>query len=115
MPVTIRDIAQRAKVSKSTVSRVINRSGPVSKQTEEAVLSAIESCQYHPSEIARSLTLKKTRTICLIVQDIRNPYYALACWYAEKFFRDAGYSTVICNADSDPTVETSARSTVCCA
>jgi DNA-binding LacI/PurR family transcriptional regulator len=107
MSVTIREIAQKARVSKSTVSRVINRSGPVSKETERVVLAAIESYQYQPSEIARSLTLKKTRTVCLIVQDIRNPYYSLACWYAERFFRDAGYTTVICNADSDPSVERS--------
>lgn len=102
MGVTINEIARLANVSKSTVSRVINRSGPVSKQTERAVLRAIEEVGFRPNEVARSLTWKKTRTICLLVQDIRNPYHAKACWYAERFFRRAEYLVVICNADSDP-------------
>lgn len=102
MGVTINEIARLANVSKSTVSRVINRSGPVSRKTEQAVTRAIESVDYRPSEIARSLTWKKTKTICLIVQDIRNPYFARACWYAERFFRGVSYLTVICNAGNDP-------------
>jgi LacI family transcriptional regulator len=107
MGMTINEIARLANVSKSTVSRVINRSGPVSPETEQAVKRAIESVDYRPSEVARSLTLKKTRTICLIVQDIRNPYFARACWHAERFFRSSDYLTVICNADNDPENESS--------
>jgi len=105
--VTIDGIAKLANVSKSTVSRVINQSGPVSKKTREAVLHAIESVNYQPNEIARSLTLKRTNAIGLIVQDIRNPYYARACWHAERIFRKYGYITIICSADNDPDMEES--------
>jgi DNA-binding LacI/PurR family transcriptional regulator len=104
---TINEIAKLAHVSKSTVSRVINKSGPVSKQTQEAVLNAIASVNYRPSPIARGLTLKKTNTIGLILQDIRNPYYATASWHVERFFRRFGYITIMCNADNDNDIEKS--------
>ena len=107
LAVTINEIAKLANVSKSTVSRVINKSGPVSDKTRDAVLSAIESVNYQPSQIARGLALKKTNTIGLVVQDIRNPYFALACWHVERFFRRFGYITIMCNADNDPSVEMS--------
>ncbi len=105
MKVTINDIAKIANVSKSTISRVLNESGPVSDRTRKAVTKAIKSLNYHPNEIARSLSLKKTHTIGLIVQDIRNPYYAYACWYAEQIFRKDDYRTIICNADNNPEQE----------
>jgi LacI family transcriptional regulator len=100
--VTINDIAKLAKVSKSTISRVINNSGPVSEKTRKAVRDAIEVLNYQPNEIARSLSLKKTQTIGIILQDIRNPYYAKACWYADTHFRNYDLRTIICNADNDP-------------
>jgi LacI family transcriptional regulator len=107
LAVTINEIAKLAQVSKSTVSRVINKSGPVSKKTEENVLRAIASVNFRPSPIARGLTLKKTNTIGLVIQDIRNPYYALASWHVEQFFRRHGYITISCNADNDSKVERS--------
>jgi LacI family transcriptional regulator len=107
VPVTINEIAQLARVSKSTVSRVLNESGPVSEKTKRAVLDAIESADFRPSHIARSLTLKRTNTIGLVVQDIRNPFYSLACWYAERFFRRYSYITIMCNTDNEISVEQS--------
>jgi LacI family transcriptional regulator len=103
--VTINDIAKITNVSKSTISRVLNESGPVSEHTRNVVVKAIKSLNYHPNEIARSLSLKKTHTIGLIVEDIRNPWYAQACWFAERIFRKDEYRTVICNADNDPEQE----------
>ncbi|MFW6137847.1 MAG: LacI family DNA-binding transcriptional regulator [Spirochaetota bacterium] len=105
MKITIKDIAKISGVSKSTVSRVINKSGPVSKKTREMVANAIKILNYKPNEVARSLVLKRSQTLCLIVQDIRNPYYAHACWYSERVFRKYGYTTIICTADSDPKLE----------
>ncbi len=102
MNVTINDIAKLTNVSKSTISRVINRSGPVASQTRERVMKAIDALNYQPNEIARSLSLKRTKTIGIIVQDIRNPYYAESCWYAERMFKRFEYKTIICNADNNP-------------
>jgi len=105
--VTINEIAKLANVSKSTISRVLNQSGPVSAKTKKAVLTAVERLNYKPNEIARSLALNKTQTIGLIIQDLRNQYYAQACWYAERKLRNLGYTAIICNADNDPSIEES--------
>jgi len=105
--VTIKDIARLTNVSKSTISRVLNESGPVAEKTRKKVMDAITSLEYQPNEIARSLSLKRTKTIGVVVQDIRNPYYANACWYTERFFRKYDYKSIICNADNDPDVEES--------
>lgn len=107
MKITINDIARIANVSKSTISRVINESGPVSLETRQKVMEAVDALNYAPNEVARSLSLKRTKTIGVIVQDIRNPYYAYACWYAERFFRKFDYKIIISNADNDPEVEES--------
>lgn len=103
--VTINEIAKIANVSKSTISRVLNKSGPVSSKTKQAVLDAIETLNYQPNEIARSLALQRTKTVGLIIQDILNQYYAQAYWHAERILRKLGYAIIICNADNDPRVE----------
>ncbi len=112
MKVTINEIAKITNVSKSTISRVLNESGPVSERTKKTVLDAVKALQYQPNEIARSLAMKRTKTLGLIVQDIRNPYYANACWYTERIFRKFGYTTFICNADNDPKTEESFLNTM---
>ena len=99
--ITINDIAKLTNVSKSTISRVINESGPVSSKTREKVMQAIDALNYQPNEIARSLSLKRTKTIGVIVQDIRNPYYAESCWHAERVFKKYDYKIIISNADNN--------------
>ena len=74
MKVTINDIAELTNVSKSTISRVLNNSGPVSEKTRKAVTEAMERLDYKPNEIARSLSLRRTMTVGIVMQDIRNPY-----------------------------------------
>ncbi|EKQ51232.1 MULTISPECIES: LacI family DNA-binding transcriptional regulator [unclassified Clostridium] len=75
MPVTISDIAKRAKVSPATVSRVLNSSGYVKEDTKKRILAAIKEMNYTPSAIARSLSKSETNTIGVIVPDITNAYF----------------------------------------
>jgi LacI family transcriptional regulator len=75
MPVTISDIAKRAKVSSATVSRVLNDSGYVKEETKQRILVAIKEMNYTPSAIARSLSKSETNTIGVIVPDITNSYF----------------------------------------
>lgn len=60
---TIKEIADLAGVSKSTVSRVLNGSGSVNEQTRKKVLKLIKEYDYVPSSIARSLSSKSSNTI----------------------------------------------------
>ena len=67
MPVTLRDVAQRAGVSAMTVSRVVNGGGGVDADTQRRVEEAILALHYIPNRLARSLVSQQTKTIGLIV------------------------------------------------
>lgn len=75
MQVNIHDVAEKAGVSISTVSRVVNNNYPVKKETREKIEKVIEELEYRPNEVARSLILKKTSNIGVIVPGITNPFF----------------------------------------
>ena len=73
--ITISDIAQRANVSKSTVSRVINGTTKVNKEKEEAVLAAMEEMNFQPNVFAQGLASGNSKTIGVVTQNIGSPIY----------------------------------------
>jgi DNA-binding LacI/PurR family transcriptional regulator len=73
---TMKDVARRAGVSLSTVSYVINDSGPVAADRRARVLAAVQELGYAPSEPARSLKRRRVATIGLIVPDLGNQFFA---------------------------------------
>lgn len=68
---TIKDIARMANVSTATVSYVLNKTKPVSEETNKRVMDAIEEMNYSPNSIAKSLRRNKTNTIGVLAEDIR--------------------------------------------
>ncbi|WP_425060186.1 Catabolite control protein A [Sporomusa carbonis] len=98
---TIKDVAKFANVSVSTVSRVLNASGYVEKNTEERVLAAIKQLNYKPSQIARGLVNKQTKTFGLVLPDITNPFFPELARGAEDEARLHGYNIMLCNSDWD--------------
>lgn len=103
MSITRKDVARLAGVSTATVSYVVNEGPrPVSTETREKVLWAIEQLDYQPSAIARSLVTKKTNTIGFILPDILNPVHAAIAKAFEDALRAAAYSLVIGNSDESP-------------
>ncbi|MGI2295389.1 LacI family DNA-binding transcriptional regulator [Paenibacillus sp. GXUN7292] len=98
---TIRDVAKLAGVSVATVSRVLNKSGYVNKETERAVKEAIDLLQYVPNTVARGLAIKRMETIALVVPDISNPFFAELGRAAEDIARTYGYSIILCNSDNE--------------
>ncbi|MDQ6669350.1 MAG: LacI family transcriptional regulator [Chloroflexota bacterium] len=103
---TVRDVAQRAAVSTSTVSHVLNRTRFVSEEVQARVLAAMRELDYEPNAAARMLTLKRSNAIGLIVSDIRNPFFASVARGVEDVAQEHGYTVVLCNSDEDVTKET---------
>ncbi|WP_460022547.1 LacI family DNA-binding transcriptional regulator [Lactovum odontotermitis] len=89
---TIKDIARIAKVSVSTVSRVINNDSTVSTATAKKVLKIIAENHYQPSRIARGMVSKKTNMIAVVVSDITNPYFNQFVAILEKALLKSGYT-----------------------
>lgn len=94
------DIAKEAGVSKSAVSRVINKQSGVNKDKRKRVLDAIDKLNYTPNAMARGLVLRKTNTIGVIVRELSNSFYA-------EFIKDIhycadkkGYGALYCNRNS---------------
>ncbi|MCX5329831.1 LacI family DNA-binding transcriptional regulator [Streptomyces sp. NBC_00140] len=74
-PPTIRDVADRAGVSKSLVSLVLRGSEQVRPEKREAVTRAMEELGYRPNAAARSLSEQRTRTVGVLLNDLRNPWF----------------------------------------
>ena len=75
MAVTIEDIAKEAGVSIATVSRVFNKTKPVSTELRDRVYAVIEKNHFKPNRLAQGLITKKTDTIGIIVPDISNAVF----------------------------------------
>ena len=92
---TIRDVAKRAGVAPITVSRVINRSGPVSEATRKRVEAAIAELGYIPNRLAPSLRSRKTFLIALMITDLENPFYVQVIRGVEDVAQSHGYHMIL--------------------
>ena len=96
---TMTDIAKRAGVSASTVSRVINGTAAVHAATEDRVRAAIRDLDYHPNLLARSFRRSRTQTIGLLVPDNSNPFFAELARVIEDVGFQRQYNVILCNSD----------------
>jgi DNA-binding LacI/PurR family transcriptional regulator len=96
---TIRDVAEKAGVSISTVSRVFSGNIVVKEKTRQKVLSIAQELEYSPNNIGRYLKSGQTRTIGVLIPDIRNPIFPVIVRGIEDMARRLGYSIFLCNTD----------------
>ena len=100
MKVTIKDIAKKADVSVTTVSRVLNNKPDVGDDTRAKILKLIEDMNYNPNSVARGLVMQKTHTIGLIIPDISNPFFPQIARAIEDKAQEHGYSVIFFNTDN---------------
>ncbi|GFZ31080.1 LacI family transcriptional regulator [Clostridium zeae] len=102
---TIKDVAEIAGVTVTTVSRVLNDRGYISETTRKKVYDAMKELSYQPNELARSLFRKKSNIIGLIVPDVSHPFFAKLTSYIEAYAYAAGYKILLCNSYQDSVKE----------
>lgn len=102
---TIRDVAKRANVALSSVSRVLSNHPDVSDSMRERVQKAAEELGYQPDFLGQSLRSGHTRTIGFVLRDISNPLFATVAQRCEQELRRAGYSMIITSSDGDADAE----------
>lgn len=95
MPVTMRDVAQKAGVSLTTVARVINEQDEISAETRARIQAVIQELGYHPNPAVRGLATP--RTVGIVISDITNPYFAMVVRGAQDMARYRNYHVLLCN------------------
>jgi LacI family transcriptional regulator, galactose operon repressor len=105
MPCTIKDVARRAGLSPSTVSRSLNNSGYVSAETRRRVDEAVAALRYQPNWLAQGLRGKPSRLIGLIIPDISNTFYTAVARVVSSTLRARDYELVLCVNEEDADID----------
>jgi LacI family transcriptional regulator len=100
---TIAEVADVAGVSRTTVSHVLSGNRPVAQATRERVEGAIKVLGFRPNGLARSLRVKRSDTVALIIPDITNPYYPMLSRGLDDALSE--HRTLICNTDGARSLE----------
>jgi len=103
--VTIKDIARMANVSHTTVSRALNNKSRICKETKEKILTLARELNYRPNFIARSLVMRQTKTLGLVITTILNPFYTELAQGIEATAIELGYNIILCCTHSDLLIE----------
>ena len=98
MPASIEDVAKKANVSISTVSRVINRRELVNVKTRERVEKVIRELRYRPNAFARGLMLRKSGIIGLVLPDLHGEFYSEIIRGANLQAREMGTNLLLSSA-----------------
>ena len=98
-PMTLQEVARRARVSTATVSRVLNQGASVKSTTRARVLKVIQELKYSPNLHAQSLAGGRSRSIGVIVSNIENPFFLDIYKTVEAGAHAAGYEVIMANTD----------------
>lgn len=93
----IKDVARRAGVGVATVSRAINGSGYVSKETKDKIEKAMQELDYTPNELARNLFRKKSGIVAVLVPTLEHPFFSEFANQVEMELHERGYKMMICS------------------
>ena len=108
-PVTLKELARRAAVHPSTISRVANNDPMlrIAPATRDRIETLLRETQYRPNAVARGLKLKQTFVLAVVIPDITNPLFAAIFRGVEDVAGQRGYNVILCNTDGSPERERS--------
>ena len=98
---TIKDVAKRAGVSVATVSRVLNKKGPLSDDAIARVMSAVRELKYSPNLLARSLASGRSNTIGVILPSFKTPIWSEMAQTIENCAKELGYRVIFSVESAD--------------
>jgi len=101
----IEDVAEKAGVSVTTVSRVLNNRGYISQKTRDKVYEVMKELNYQPNEMARALFRRKSNMIGLIIPTVAHPFFCELAYYIEYYADLHGYKLLLCNSNRDVSKE----------
>lgn len=106
-PASLIDVARRAKVNISTVSRTINQTGKIGSETQARVLKAMRELGYKPNRVARRLRTRESSShlLGLIIPNIQNTFFADLARGVEDVAYKSNYAVLLCNYDEDEAKE----------
>lgn len=102
---TIKDIARKAKVSPTAVSMALNERPRLGKETRKKILRIAKELNYQPNFVARSLVMKRSHTLGLIITTIMNPFYPELAKGIEDKAMEFGYNIILCSTNYDMKLE----------
>lgn len=102
---TLKEVARLANVSTATVSHVINNTKYVSEDLKKQVYDAMETLNYQPNALAKSLKMQESKLIGVLISDIANPFFSTVVRGIENGLSEKGYNILLCDTDSDPEKE----------
>ncbi|HHW23402.1 MAG TPA: LacI family transcriptional regulator [Clostridiaceae bacterium] len=102
---TLKDVAEKAGVTVTTVSRMLNNRGYVSERTKKKIRQAMKELNYQPNAFARALSRKKSDFIGLIVPSASHMYFCKVIDYIEHFVSNNGFKLLLCNSNLEPKKE----------
>jgi LacI family transcriptional regulator len=97
----MRDVAERAGVSVTSVSHFVNKTRPISNAMQVRIEQAMAELSFKPNALARSLRLKQTKSVGVIVPDSTNPFFANITHSIEKELFAYQYNVILGNSDSN--------------
>lgn len=93
---TLKEVADKAGVTVTTVSRMLNKPQKVSQATTKRIRQAMQELDYQPNEIAQSLSKKTSNFIGIIVPSARNAFFAKVIDSMERYISSNGYKLLLC-------------------
>jgi LacI family transcriptional regulator len=104
MPVTLKELAARANVHASTISRVANNDPGlrIAAATRARIEALLRETGYQPNGIARGLKMRQTNVLAVVIPDVTNPFFAALFRGVEDAAAPNGFNVLLCNTDGLP-------------